>query len=91
MELLILVVVVAAIITAYFCIGFVVRFVWEWWVLIAATPTMIVVGAAFGWTGAVLGIIGWLVSLGANNAWHSSSLYLAGAGRLDKSFFFSDT
>lgn len=90
MELLIIVLGIAAAVALYFAAGIVVRFLWEWVVVIVALPVCLAVGLGLGWSGAVIGFIGFCGALAANNGWHSTGIYQAGAARIDKTFYFGD-
>lgn len=82
---------IVGLIVLYFCLGLVLRFLWGWWILAVSVPVCIVVGFALGWLGAIGAIVGFCVALYANNEWHSSTLFLSVANKIDKAFYFSDT
>jgi len=91
MELLIIIGILAGLIILYFCLGIAFKFIWGWWIMVIATPLCIFVGLAFGWLGAIGGIIGFFVALGANNEWHGTAYYLSISRKIDKGFYFGDT
>ncbi|MBY3483306.1 hypothetical protein EHI45_13555 [Rhizobium leguminosarum] len=74
----------------YFCVGIVIRFVWEWWILVISTPTLVALGLLSGWIGAFIALIAWFYTVSANNDWHSKPAYFAGASWIDRKFNFSD-
>jgi hypothetical protein len=76
---------------AYFLAGILIRWLWEWWILAFAIPIALIVGFSSGWVGAVVAIIAVCLALAANNHWHSSPWYFAGADRIDNAFYFKDT
>lgn len=91
MEILAIVAVLVALIVLYFCLGIALRFLWGWWILCIAVPICVVIGFAFGWVGAICAIGGFCLSLYVNNEWHSTSVFLAVAGKIDRLFNFNDT
>lgn len=81
---------VVALVTAYFCLGILVRFLWEWWILVVSTPLFAVVGFQSGWAGAAIAFFAWLYTIKANNDWHSKPVYFSVAEWIDRRFNFSD-
>jgi uncharacterized membrane protein (DUF485 family) len=91
MELLLVVLGLAALIVGYFCFGVLVKFLLSWWILALGTPVILVIGFSFGWVGAIVAIIGLYVLVAANNRWQGSERYFALEQKVDKAFYFSDT
>lgn len=91
MELIIIVAGLALIIISYFCVGIILRWLWEWLILFVALPFLLFVGIRFGWVGAITALVGAWASLLANNEWHSSSVYFRVSEKIEKAFYFGDT
>lgn len=91
MEFVVVVGVGLTLIVGYFCVGLLLKFLLEWWILVFGIPSMLVVGFAMGWVGAIVAVIGFFWLLNANNEWHSSGYYLRIVKRLDDAFYLSDT
>ena len=91
MELLAVIGIIIGLVVLYFCLGIALKFIWGWWILVIATPSCVYIGVAYGWWGAIGGVVGFCIALAANNEWHDSKPYLAVSARIDKGFYFKDT
>ncbi|MGH8273021.1 MAG: hypothetical protein ACRES9_02010 [Gammaproteobacteria bacterium] len=91
MEFLVVIGGIVAAVALYFFFGIALRFLWGWGILVFATPACVFFCFAFGWWGAIVGIIAFFAALWATNEWHDSSLFLTVGAKIDKVFYLGDT
>lgn len=81
---------VIAAITAYFCLGIVVKFLWGWFPIVFSTMAAIAIlifGNGF-WQ--VIGVMLFCMSLHWNSLWHNTTIYTNIEKKLDDWFYFKD-